>query len=189
MGSPALIEGTFSKVPDDSWRDRLTEARAKMIKRTVPAFIEFCREVHAFREDCDATQGGSEFSRKGCEWLGCDSGTLHKWDAVGRRAGQLEGAPQSLPASEDSICRIAQLDDIRFQKALPKLKPDMPQKEVRELIKELEPPKVLTDTDLDDKARRTRERLYKQFEALPEKHRFVLAGAIVDYAKLRGWEL
>jgi hypothetical protein len=32
-------------------------------------------------------------------WLGCSPSTLHGWDAVGRRADQLSGTPESLPKS------------------------------------------------------------------------------------------
>jgi hypothetical protein len=90
-------------------------------------------EVHAFRLDCDDTQGGSEFSQKGCEWLGVTHGQLSQWDAVGRRAGELVGAPTTLPASEDSICRLASLDDVAFKKAMARVEPDMGRKAVREL--------------------------------------------------------
>ncbi|QPB72253.1 hypothetical protein D5125_17125 [Magnetovirga frankeli] len=83
------------------------------------------------------TQGGSEFSRKGCEWLGCSSSVLHQWESVGRRANELSATAESLPASKRAISDLASLDDIAFRKALPKVQPDMTQKQVRELIKEI----------------------------------------------------
>lgn len=182
-----LIEGTFTRVPDDAWRDRLVSARDRMVKRTVPAFLDFCREVHAFRLDCDATQGGSEFQSLGCEWLGVRPATLHSWNAVGRRCDELSGTPESLPASEDAICRIASLDDNAFQKALPMLKPDMTQKAVRELVKELNPRPAPTETDAEAAIVRKRDRLYKQFQELPKKHQFVFGDVILDDLRQLGW--
>lgn len=183
-----LIEGTFTRVPDDAWRDRLVSARDRMVKRTVPAFLEFCREVHAFRMDCDATQGGSEFSRLGREWLGVTQGQLSRWDHVGRRSDELMGAPISSPSSEDAICRIAQLGDTAFQKALQMLKPDMTQKAVRELVKALNPRPAPTETDAEAAIFRKRDRLYKQFQELPKKHQFVFGSLILDDLKQMGWK-
>ena len=173
MNNHIIIEGEFTLIPDDSWRERLVSARDRMVKRTIPAFIEFCREVHAFRLDCDATQGGSEFSQLGCEWLGVSTSTLHGWDAVGRRADELSGTPESLPASEDAIRRLCQLDDIAFPKALEHVRPDMTQKEVRELVKDLDQRPEPTEQDIEEGFRRKRDRLCRQFEALPERDRAI----------------
>lgn len=183
-----IIEGTFIKVPDESWRERLTTARDQLVKRTVPAFIEFCREVHAFRLDCDGTQGGSLFSKLGCEWLGVTHSMLVRWDAVGRRSGELVSALTSLPASEDAIAQIAMLDDIAFPKALEHIKPDMTQKDVRELVKDLNPRPEPTPEDQESAVIRKRDRLYRDFQALPDRHRFILGDLILDDLKHLGWE-
>jgi hypothetical protein len=180
---PELIEHVdYIKVADeDKWRDRLVRAQEDLRKRTIPAFIEFCREVHAFRLDCDASQGGSEFQRKGCEWLGVTPATLHAWCSVGRRADELSGAPESLPPSEDSLCRIASLDDIAFRKALPQLSADMTQQDVRALVKEVKPVIQPTEEEVEDRWRKKRMQLYKAFESLPPKHRYVLAEMITSF--------
>lgn len=183
-----IIDGTFSRVPDDSWRERLTTARDQLVKRTVPAFIEFCREVHAFRLDCDATQGGSLFSKLGCEWLGVTQGQLSRWDAVGRRADELMSVDISLPASERAISDIAMLDDIAFPKALEHIKPDMTQKDVRELVKDLNPRPEPTPEDQESAIVRKRDRIYRDFQALPDRHRFILGDLILDDLKHLGWE-
>lgn len=189
MGDPVVIDGTFTKVPDASWEDRLRAAKASFVRRSIPAYIEFCQEVHAFREHCDSTQGGSEFSARGCEWLGCSTSALHQWDAVGRRTHELSAVAESLPPSERAIAQIASLGDEQFQKALPRLSSDMTQADVRELVKELNAKPASTPDDEDASARRARERLYKGFEGLPEKHQFVFASAVLTYAKSKEWEL
>lgn len=137
-----VIEVTcYTLVADPAWEGRLKAAKETMLKRTIPAYVDFCKEVHEFRLHCDNSQGGSEFSKKGCEWLGCDVGTLHRWEAVGRRSDELLGSTQKLPSSEHSIALIASLDDIAFPQALAKVQPDMSQKEVKALIKEIVPPR------------------------------------------------
>ena len=188
MGNGLVVEGEFSKEPSDSWRERLQAAKATLAKRTIPAFIDICREVHAFRLDCDATQGGSEFSARGCEWLRVTQAQLSRWDAVGRRADELMGAPITLPQSEDAICRIASLDDIAFRKALPRLTPDMPRKAVRELVKELNPKPEPSAQDEEDATERKRKRLYEAFMTLPEKHQFILGRAICSHIQAKGWK-
>lgn len=82
------------------------------------------------RLHCDSSQGGSEFSRKGCEWLGCTHGQLSLWDSVGRRSIELVSATNKLPVSEHAISLIASLDDIAFPKAIEKLEPGMTQRRV-----------------------------------------------------------
>lgn len=77
----------------------MNAAKEHLAERTIPAYIEFCQEVHAFREHCDSSQGGSEFSKKGCEWLGCSPAQLSLWDATGRRGIELFSSTKKLPAS------------------------------------------------------------------------------------------
>ena len=187
--SALVIEGEYSKEPDDSWRVRLMAARDTLAKRTIPAFIEFCQEVHAFRQDCDGTQGGSEFSRKGCEWLGCSQTQLSLWDSVGRRSDELITSSNKLPASERAISYLARLDDTAFQKALPQVQPDMTQKQVRELIKEINPPSAKTEPNPKHELLNRCTKVRKAFEALPEKGQFVVGRHIISYYRDKGWEL
>jgi hypothetical protein len=187
--SALVIEGDFTKEPDDSWRVRLMAARDTLAKRTIPAFIEFCQEVHAFRQDCDGTQGGSEFSRKGCEWLGCSIAQLSYWDAVGRRSPELLTASEKLPVSERAISDLARLDDIAFRKALPKVQADMTQKQVRELIKEINPPRAKPEPNPKHELLNRCTKVRKAFEALPENGQFVVGRHIISYYRDKGWEL
>lgn len=174
-----IIEVTdYVLVADDSWRDRLAKAKDELAKRTIPAFIDFCKEVHEFRVHCDSSQGGSEFSRKGCEWLGCTPAMLTRWSAVGRRESELFNSLKSLPASETTISDLAMLDDIAFPIALEKLEPDMTQAQVKELIKEVNPPVQRTAVEQEDKDRKKAARMIKDFEALPRKFQYVVWDSI-----------
>jgi len=158
----------YTLIVNPEWEGRLKAAKQNLAKRTIPAYIEFCQEVHEFRMDCDGSQGGSEFSKKGCEWLGCNSGTLFRWEAVGRRADELLSTRQKLPVSERAIADIASLDDIRFPQAMERLEPDMTQKQVKELIKEVNPPRPKSELEIeighDAKARR----ILKAVKELPQ---------------------
>lgn len=176
-----IIEVTdYVLVADDSWRDRLAKAKDNLAKRTIPAYIEFCKEVHEFRIHCDSSQGGSEFSRKGCEWLGCDSGTLYRWDAVGRRGDELLGGTHKLPISEHAISLIASLDDVAFPKAIEKLEPGMTQKQVKELIKEVNPPREKSERELFEQQVRTANSLINKFRHLPEATQRTVWQGIMD---------
>lgn len=128
-----------SIIPDDSWKDRLTEAKATLLKRTIPPFLEFCREVYQFRLHCDSAKGGSKFTKLGTAWLGVGSSQLHAWSNVGKRAEELSDAIGKLPASEGAIAKLASLDDELFSQALNQVQPDMSQKAVSELVYELSP--------------------------------------------------
>lgn len=174
-----IIEVTdYTLVADPEWEGRLKAAKEILAKRTIPAYIDFCKEVHEFRQHCDASQGGSEFSRKGCEWLGCTPQRLSEFAAVGRRADELSGATGKLPTSEHAISLIASLDDIAFPKALEKLEPDMTQAQVKELIKEVNPPVQRTAVEQEDKDRKKAAKLIKDFEALPRKFQYVVWDSI-----------
>lgn len=188
MGNELIIEGQFTKLASESWKSRLAIAKENLAKRTIPAFIEFCQEVHAFRLDCDSSQGGSEFSRKGTEWLGCSSSQLNYWDAVGRRAPELSSATGKLPTSEFSISQIASLDDQSFQKAMPQIRPEMTQKQVRELIKDISPPRQSNVSD-EDRDRSARERLFKAFMSLSEKSQFVFGRQVISHYREKGWKM
>lgn len=175
-----LIDVTdYTLVADPKWESRLKVAKETLAKRTIPAFIDFCKEVHEFRQHCDSSQGGSEFSKKGCEWLGCDSGTLFRWAAVGRRADELLASDQKLPISERAISDIASLDDIAFPKALEKVEPGMTQLQVKELIKEVDPP-VTKLIDQAEKDRKTAHKLIDQFSLLPRRFQYVVWSSIKD---------
>lgn len=170
----------YTKIADPAWEGRLKTAKMTLTKRTIPAYIEFCQEVHAFRDHCDSSQGGSEFSKKGCEWLGCSKQRLSEWSAVGRRATELSGATGKLPASEDAIARLASLDDIAFPKALERLEPDMSQKDVKELINEIRPSIEKPENDLDEAHRRLAIKIVKQIQTLPKNFQFVVWDSIRD---------
>jgi hypothetical protein len=174
---------SYTKVADPEWEGRLKEAKENLAKRTIPAYIEFCQEVQAFREHCDASQGGSEFSKKGCEWLGCSQQQLSFWAAVGRRGNELTSSTSKLPNSEHAIALIASLDDIAFPKALERLEHGMTQKDVKELIKDINPPRNKDSVDVEDEHRRTAKRIIKQFRELPEKFQFVVWDSISDNFK------
>ena len=158
----------YTLVVNPEWEGRLKAAKQNLAKRTIPAYIEFCQEVHEFRKDCDASRGGSEFSKRGCEWLGCSSRQLHYWASVGRRAPELCTASAKLPVSERAIADIASLDDIHFPQALERLEPDMTQKQVKELIKEVNPPPVKTSVEVDTAHDQKARRILKAIKTLPQ---------------------
>lgn len=136
----AVVSTESAGLPMESeWKERLIGAKAEMMRKTIPAFIEFGREVHQFRLHCDSSRGGSEFTKKGCEWLGCSSSSLQRWDSVGRRADELSPIVGKLPSSESAIAKIASLDDELFPVAVEKLDPGMSQKQVSELIQDIDP--------------------------------------------------
>ena len=154
---------------EKSW---LKTAKETLAKRTIPAYIDFCKEVHEFRVHCDSSQGGSEFSRKGCEWLGCSSSTLHQWEAVGRRAEELSAIGGNLPISEKAISAVAALDDIAFPKAIEKLEPGMTQAQVEELIKDVNPPVKREPADPEDADRKKAGKLIAARALLRQKDRY-----------------
>lgn len=125
--------------PVTNWQDRLTTAQHALANATIPAFIEFCREVHAFRSYCETVSGGSTFTSDGCAWLKCSPAQLSRWAAVGSRGSQLLCSAQKLPSSEFAVSRIASLDDGAFNQALDRIRPDMTRDDVRELVAELKP--------------------------------------------------
>lgn len=178
---PELIEVTdYILVADPSWEGRLRAAKENLHKRTIPAYIEFCQEVHAFRMDCDASQGGSEFSKKGCAWLGCSAVQLSHWASVGRRAPELLGSTLKLPTSEHAISLIASLDDIAFPLALERLNPDMTQAQVKELIKDVNPPKEKTEREHFDQQVRTASSFINKFRKLPAATQLTIWQGIMD---------
>ena len=170
----------YVKVADPAWESRLKAAKETLTKRTIPAYIEFCQEVHAFRDHCDSSQGGSEFSKKGCKWLGCSTRQLHYWAAVGRRSPELCSSTAKLPMSEFAIAEIASRDDIAFPKDLERLEPDMSQKDVKELINEIRPPIEKPETDPDEAHRKLAFKIVKQIESLPKKFQFAIWDCLRD---------
>lgn len=170
-------------VADESWRDRLANAKADLAKRTIPAYIDFCKEVHEFRLHCDSSRGGSEFSRKGCEWLGCSTSTLHQWEAVGRRADKLSAIGGNLPISEKAISAVASLDDIAFPRAIEKMEPGMTQAQVKELIKEVSPPREKSEREIFDQEVRTAKSLITKFRKLPKATQMTVWLGIMDICR------
>jgi len=81
----------------------------------------------AIRSYCETVSGGSTFTSDGCAWLKCSHSQLFRWSAVGSRADKLVGTAHKLPASEDSVSRIASLDDGAFHQAMDRIRPDMTQ--------------------------------------------------------------
>lgn len=158
-------------VSDPEWERDLIKAKEKFIGDLIPPFIEFCKAVHTFRVRCDSSQGGSEFSKRGCELLGCSSTQLYHWSAVGFRAPELLGASNKLPISHDAIQRIASLDDVAFPKALERLQPGMTNQQVRVLIKEVNPPIKRTEFEVDQKERNKAKRIIAEIEKLEEQYR------------------
>jgi hypothetical protein len=88
----------------------------------------------AIRSYCETVSGGSTFTSDGCAWLKCSQPQLSRWAAVGAKADELMGATHKLPASGDSVTRIASLDDGAFNQAMDRIRPDMTQSDVRELL-------------------------------------------------------
>lgn len=121
------------------WQDRLTTAQHALATATIPAFIEFCREVHAFRSYCETVSGGSTFTSDGCAWLKCSQPQLSRWAAVGAKADELMCSAHKLPSSEFAVSRIASLDDGAFHQAMERIRPDMTRDDVRDLVAELKP--------------------------------------------------
>ena len=122
---------------EHQWRERLLDAKALFQHRTVEAYVEFCQQVVAFRQFCVSARGGTNFTARGMEWLGCDKSTLSRFVAVGERADELLGATQLLPNSTDAVSRIAALPDDQFSTTLDRVDPNMTQAEVRDLIREV----------------------------------------------------
>lgn len=176
-----VIEVTdYTLVADPEWEHRLKAAKDSLHQRTIPAYIDFCKEVHEFRLHCDSSQGGSEFSRKGCEWLGCESRQIHYWASVGKRADELCSATAKLPISEHAISLIASLDDIAFPKALEKLEPDMTQAQVKDLIKKVNPPIERKPADEESTHRKKAHKIIEEVERLPRKFQFIVWDCIRD---------
>jgi hypothetical protein len=164
----------YSLVSDPEWERDLIKAKEKFIGDLIPPFIEFCKAVHTFRVRCDSSQGGSEFSKRGCELLGCSSTQLYHWSAVGLRAPELLGASNKLPISHDAIQRIASLDDVAFPKAIERLQPGMTNQQVRVLIKEVNPPIKRTEFEVDQKERNKAKRIIAEIENLQEEFRYLI---------------
>lgn len=123
---------------DEIWRDRLQSSQRQFKLKAsdaMMAYINFGREVLAFRESCEKVQGGSEFSRKGCEWLGCTQPELSVLAAVGERADELMERFISFP-NVSSIGLVARLPDLQFEKVIESVKPDMTVSQVKGLIRE-----------------------------------------------------
>lgn len=119
---------------ETEWYERLLDARARFVKTSVETMIEFCREVVEFKKFCAAKQGGTDFTLKACEWLGCDKSTLSRFVAIGNRTEKLMLAPDSLPNDMDSLGRICSLKDAQFEDVLGVVTPDMKRAEIRDLI-------------------------------------------------------
>lgn len=173
----------YSLVSDPEWERDLIKAKEKFIGDLIPPFIEFCKAVHTFRVRCDSSQGGSEFSKRGCELLGCSSTQLYHWSAVGLRAPELLGASNKLPISHDAIQRIASLDDVAFPKAIERLEPGMTNQQVRVLIKEINPPTQRSEHEIENDERKTATRIVHLALKLSKKFRFVIWDILNDEFK------
>ncbi len=137
----------MSVTKNENWETRLTTAYQQMVETSVPAILDFAKEVAAFKADCKTIQGGTDFSKKVKELFGMSRPVAEKWALIGE-SEKLFAARTSLPPSMETLYMLTTLPEDTLDQAIDDgtVNSDMTRVNVRAL-KPAAPPKEVTLAD------------------------------------------
>jgi len=143
MGGALIENGVCTEIVEDTdWEDVLLVAHNRMVSTSVPAILEFAKEVAAFKADCQTKQGGTDFSEKVQEWLGMSQPIAEKWARIGSGSNLFTLGITSLPPSMSTIYQLTTLSEEVIEQAIEegKIHPEMTRQDVQSLKPEKQKP-------------------------------------------------